>query len=98
MEWTVHRLDPELLLFELNRREHRIGIVLFMAADIPEIALRYVWREHEAISTLDKLFAQIIFHLLSDRPALRMPQYQSLSVCLLNRKQIELAPEATMIA
>src|ERR1051326_4806300 len=98
MHRAIHRLQPKLSLFELCWREHGIAIVLFVPADYPQIAFGDVWCVHHAIIAPHEFFAQVIFHLLTNNAALRMPKDQSLAVVFLNRKQIEFAPEFAMIA
>src|SRR5258708_5931339 len=98
MERAIHRLEPELRSFHLSRREHHIGKGLFVAAQLPKLAPGNVRRKHQPISALHELVAQIVLHLLANHTALRVPKNQTLSVLLLNRKQIQLAAQPTMIA
>src|SRR6184192_4051801 len=98
MKRAIHRLNAELLFLELHRREHRIGIVLFMSADEPEIALGDVRRENDAVSALHKLFAKIVLHLFANGAAFGMPEDEPLPVLFLNRKQIEFTSQAPMVA
>src|SRR5689334_1213206 len=95
---AVHRLDAKLLPFKLHRREHRIGVVAFVTAREPQLAFRDVGRKHETVTASQELLAQVVFHLLANRAALRVPEDQSLAVLFLNREQVELAAETTMIA
>src|ERR1044072_5937264 len=69
-----------------------------MAAREPQIAFRNVRRVDQPITAQQKLFAQVVFHLLADRAAFRVPEDQTLAVVFLNRKQIKLATQTTMIA
>src|SRR5712692_10079350 len=95
---AIHRLQTELGLLELGRRKHRVAIVLLVTTQLPKLALGDVRRVNKTVIAFDELFAQIIVHLLADDAALRMPENQALTVLLLNRKQIELATEPSMIA
>src|SRR5947207_1253783 len=98
MERTVHGLEPELRSFQLRGREHYVAIILFVAAQLPKLALRNVWSEDQTIPALLELFAQIVFHLLANRTALRVPHHEALPVLVLNRKQIQFAAQPPMIA
>src|SRR5882672_8469603 len=62
---TIHRLQTKLSLFESRWREHRIAIILFVAAQLPKLALRDVRRVNKTVVALDQFFPQIIFHLLA---------------------------------
>src|SRR5205085_1161173 len=95
---TVHRLQTKLDLFQFRRRKHYVRVVLFVTADAPQLTLSDMRRVNQSVTALLKFRAQIIFHLRPDRAALRMPEHKTLSVVFLNRKQIELAPQTTMIA
>src|SRR5882672_3592883 len=98
MKRAVHRLDPKLLPFKLHWREHGVGIVFFVTADEPQIALGNVGRENQSIATSCQLFAEVIFQLLANGAALRMPEHQSLAVLFLNRKQIKLFTQTPVIS
>ena len=98
MERTVHRLQPELGLFQLSRGKHDVGVILFVSADPPQIALRDVRCIDQPIPSLREFSAKIVLHLSANRATLRMPQHETLPVILLNRKQIKLAAESTMVA
>src|SRR4026208_2047873 len=95
---AIHRLDPKLLALDFHRREHRIDVVDLVPAREPQVALGDVRREDESITAKQKLLAQVIFHLLADRAAFRVPEDQALSVVFLNRKQVELTTKTTMIS
>src|SRR5882724_3931111 len=97
MKRTVHRLNAKLLSFKLHRREHWVGIVLFVPAHPPQITLRNVRRKNEAIAAGHELFAEIIFHLFANGSAFGVPEYQSLAVGFLNRKEIQFSPKPAMI-
>src|ERR1041385_5169431 len=95
---AVHRLDAKFLLFKFHRREHRVDVVDFVPAGEPELTLRDVRREDESISAQQQLLAQVVFHLLANRAALRVPEDETLTVFFLNREQIELATQPSMIS
>src|SRR5215213_296676 len=95
---AVHRLDAKLLALEFHRREHGVDIVDFMPAREPQLAFGNMRREDEPVASKQQLPAQVVFHLLADRAAFRMPEDQPLPVLFLNRKQIQFAAQATMIA
>jgi hypothetical protein len=57
-----------------------------------------VRRVDNAVVAPAQFLAQVIFHLLANDAALRMPQNQTLAVVFLNRKQIEFTSELAMIA
>ena len=94
---AVHRLQTKFSLFELGGRKHRVAIVLFVAANLPQLAFRDMGRVHQAVIALDQLLPQILFHLLSHDRALWVPQDETLAVLFLNRKQVEFASEPAMI-
>src|SRR5437867_531588 len=98
MKRTVHRLQPKLRLFKGGRRKHRVGVIQFMTAHVPELAFGNVRRVYKAIIMFDQFAAQILLHLLADDSPFWMPQDQPLPVLLLNGKEVELATESTMIA
>src|SRR6185436_3292216 len=83
---AVHRLQPKLRLLERGRREHGIGVVFLVSTYLPEFALGDVWGVDKTIVAPHQFFAQVVFHLLPDDPALRVPKDQALSVLILNRK------------
>src|SRR6185503_493885 len=95
---AVHRLDAKLLALEFHWGEHRVDVVDLVPAREPQVALRNMRREDEAITAQQKLLAQVVFHFLADRAALRVPEDQALAVIFLNRKQVELTTKTTMIA
>ena len=95
---AVHRLDAKLLALEFHRRKHRVDVVDFMSTRMPEIAFGDVRREDLPVTSQQQLLAQVVFHLLADRAAFRVPEDQTLTVLFLNRKQIQLAAQTTMIA
>src|SRR5437763_2413827 len=97
VERTVHRLQAKLDLFQFRRRKHYVRVVLFVTTDAPQLTLSNMRRVNQSITALLKFRAQIIFHLRPDRAALRMPEHEALSVVFLNRKQIKLAAESSMV-
>src|SRR5258705_273664 len=98
MKRAVHRLEPKLRLFKRGRREHRVGIVLLMSTYLPQFALGDVWRINKTIVAPHQFLAQVVFHLLTDDSALRMPEDQSLPVLFLNRKQVEFFAKTSVIS
>ena len=82
MHRTVHRFQPKLNVFQSRRRKHRVGIILLVSADMPELAFGDVRREDDTVSPLNQLIAQVIFHLLANNRAFWMPEDQALSVLL----------------
>jgi len=97
MERAVHRLEPKLGFLNRSWRKHRIAVTLFMPADLPQFTLGDVRRVHKTVISLDQLAAQVVFHLLANDAALRMPEDQTLPVIFQNRKQIELAAKTTVV-
>src|SRR6185369_5918095 len=73
-------------------------VVDFVSARKPKLALGDVRREDEAVTAQQKLLAQVVFHLLANRAAFRVPEDQTLAIVFLNRKQVQLAAQTTMIA
>src|SRR5712691_664037 len=69
-----------------------------MPADPPQLALGEMGRVNKTVVALNQFLAQIVFHLLADNSAFRMPEDQALTVLLLDRKEIELASQSPMIA
>src|SRR5438128_11098246 len=98
MERTIDRLEPELSRFECRRREHRIAVILFVTAQLPKLAFGNVRRVNKTVIALDQFLAQIVIHLLADDAAFRMPENQTMTVTFLDRKEIQLAPEPSVIA
>src|SRR5437868_1485335 len=64
VERAVHRLQAKLRLFQLRRREHRVAVVLFVSAQLPQLTPRDVRRIDETVVPTDQLFVEIILHLL----------------------------------
>src|SRR5258708_4661029 len=98
MERTVHGLEPELRPFPFPGREHHIGIGLFMAAQLPQFTPGNVRSEYQPISAPLELLAQIVLHLLAYDTTFGVPKHQTLTVLFLNREQVELAAQTTVIA
>src|SRR6266851_75861 len=66
--------------------------------DLPKIPPHDVRRINHLVTATDTFFAHPIFHGLTDQPALRMPEDQPRARDLLNRKQVELLAQHTMVA
>src|SRR5215216_7576192 len=69
-----------------------------MPAREPQLAFGNVRREDQPVTSKQELLAQVVFHLLADRAAFRMPEDQTLPVVFLNGKQVELTAETAMIS
>ena len=98
VERAVHRLDAELRLFELHRREHRVAVVLLVAADLPQFALGDVRRIDEGVAAAAQLLVKIILHRLADDRALRVPEDESSAVGVLNGEEVEFTPQTSVVA
>src|SRR5437773_6693850 len=88
---TVHRLETELRFFQLCRRKHHVGIILFVTTDPPQIALGYMRSKDQPITAPLEFLAEIVLHLRANGAAFRMPKHEALPVLFLYRKQIKLA-------
>ena len=84
VHWAVHRLKTKLSLFQFGGREHRIAVVLFVAAQLPKLTPGNVRRVNKTVVPFGELLAQIVVHLLAHDAALRMPEHETLSVLLMN--------------
>jgi len=98
VERTVHGFEAELRVLGSGRREHRVGEVLLVPALPPEAALRDVRGVDETVAARQELVAEIVFHQLAHEPALGVPEDQTLAVLLVDREQVELAPETAVVA
>src|SRR5262252_1043651 len=100
MAGTAHRLDGEdaLLAFVLVAdRKHVLAELLPMARGFPKRAIDELRRPHLGIAGLFEAAAQIALDDAVERPALGMPEHAARRLFLL-MEEIELAPQATMIA
>src|SRR5579885_28716 len=98
VERAVHRLDAELHVFELHRREHRVAVRLVVAARDPEVALGDVRRVNKSVAALVQLLVEVVLHRLADDRALRVPEDEASAVLLLNREEVEFFAQATVVA
>ncbi len=69
-----------------------------MAADAPQLALGDVRREDEPVVAPHQLAAQVVFHLLANRAALRVEEDEALTELLLNREEVEVFAEPAVVA
>ena len=95
---TIHRLQTIFGIVEFHRVEHVLRVVAFVSRGVEELPPSHVRRINERISAPEVLFAHPVFHLLADDPTLRVPENESRPGQFLDRKQVQLLSQHTMIA
>ena len=95
---AVHRLQLVLHVLDLDRRVHRVLVVLGVPAGLPEVELRDVGAVDEVVPPREVLVAPEVLDLLPDEPALGVPEHEPRPGVLRDREQVQLAPQLPVVA
>ena len=98
MPRAVHRLEAEALPLDLDRPEHPVGEVLEMPRDLVELLVHDVRRDDRLVAALAQALADELLDDAADERALGMPEDEPAAGVLLDRVEVELAPELAMVA
>ena len=74
---AVHRLRVEVGVLELHRRPHVVVVVLEVPADLEQVGLRDVRREHHLVAGLEVALPAVVLHQLADDGAPGVPDGQA---------------------
>ncbi len=95
---TVHRLEAETLLLDLERAEHILGVVLQVSGDRVELFVHDVRRDDRLVSAFAQALADEILHDAAHDGALRVPEDEAAAGLFLHAEQVEFLPELAMVA
>jgi hypothetical protein len=98
VERAVHRLHEVALVVGLDWREHGIPVEIEVPARLPEYAPTHVRRVHQLISASDLLLPPVVLEKMPDEGPLRMPEREPRTDGVVERKELELAPEPPVVA
>src|SRR5262245_42306020 len=97
MEGAIHRLSHVILPFHLHGGKHIFLIPAEMAARLPELNAPYMRRIHQVIAAAQVLLTPEVLNQIADHCPFGMPEHQPRSHHLVNREQVQLAAQHTMI-
>ena len=93
---AVHRLDRVVALLRLGR-EHQFLVVFPVARFLPQAAVEDLRAAHFEIAVVPVDATHVLFDLLPQRPALRMPEHHARGF-LLKMEEIELRAQPPVVA
>ena len=99
VEGAVHRLDEVgRVTLVPHLRVHQVRVLLRVPRGVPQLAAREVGRHDGFVAAREVQVAHVVLELLAEDPALRMPDGEARPELLGEGEQVELAPEAAMVA
>ena len=97
MSGTVHRLETEALLLDLDRAEHALTEVLEMSGDLVHLLADDMRRDDALVPALAQAFADELLDQPAHDRALGVPEDQAAAGVLFDREQVELAAQLAVI-
>ena len=98
VEGAVHRLNAVLVLVDLHARVHAVRVEAQVAAGLPQVGAGDVRREDEVVAALQVLLPPELLDQIADERALWVPEDEAPAELLGDGEEVELAPEAAVIA